>query len=199
VKTEPMRRRAHVSPGNTKLGIVLNVSLTPIASCPRGIPCAKMCYALRACKRGTVRRAWSANLDYYNHDPDGFFAELDAHLLIEKPDLFRAGVGGDIPDQEYLRRLYLLARAHPRTKFLAFTKNHGLNFRGRPSNFSIVFSMWPGWGDTRKRMPRAWLNDPANPDPRIPADAIPCSGTCETCGLCWDLAQLGKDVILSKI
>jgi hypothetical protein len=188
-----------ISRGTTKMGRVLNVSLTPIESCPPGIPCAKDCYGRRACRRPKTAAAWARNLAIYRSDPTRFWAEVNAHLTINRPDLFRSGVAGDMPDQAYLQAFYDTARAHRGTKFLAFTKNHALDFRGRPRNVSIVLSMWPGWGDTRKKMPRAWLDDPANPDPRIPADAIRCSGRCENCGICWDLAQLGRDVRLKKL
>jgi hypothetical protein len=56
----------------------------------------------------------------------------------------------------------------------------------------------PLWGNTRKKLPRAWLYDPDCPDPRIPNDAIWCPGNCESCGMCWDLPNIGKDVVLIK-
>jgi hypothetical protein len=143
--------------------------------------------------------AWAENLAFYLSDPDGYFRALEAHIIVHRPDMYRSGVGGDMPDQGYLDRFYAMARRHRETKFLAFTKQHGFDFRYRPRNVSIVLSMWPGWGDTRKKLPRAWLRDPKNPDPRIPSDAIKCSGQCASCGICWDLAQLGRDVVLTKI
>ena len=191
----------HVSRGNSKMGAVLNSSMPPGESCPDDAPCLGTgCYACRPYKRlKEVAANWAENLAYYLADPAGYFRDLEAHIIVAKPDMYRSGVGGDMPDQAYLAGLYAMARRHPGTKFLAFTKRHSFNFRGRPRNMSIVLSMWPGWGNTTKRMPRAWLNDPANPDPRIPADAIKCSGKCESCGICWDLAQLGHDVVLKRI
>ena len=190
----------HVSQGNNKMGRVLNSSMTPIESCGADVPCKKDGYCHRPCKRfAKTRAAWAENLAFYRADPDGYFAQLDAHLVLAQPDMYRSGVAGDMPDEDYLRRMYALARRHTGTKFLIFTKRHEYSFKGRPRNVSVVLSMWPNWGNTKKRMPRAWLDDPANPDPRIPDDAIKYSGKCETCGVCWDLAQLGHDVRLKKI
>jgi hypothetical protein len=188
-----------ISAGNSKLGKIPNVSLTPIKSCPNGIPCAKDCYA---CKHAynlypSVRLLWDKNLYILRQGGvDEFFNRLYSEF---KPcKFFRIHVGGDFFSQEYLDGWKQFARKHPETIFLAFTKAHALNYSNLPSNLKIVFSMWPGFGDTKKQRPRAWMRDSNNLDNRIPMDAIECPGSCDTCGMCWQLDKLGKDVVFDK-
>ena len=134
-----------LSPGNSKIGKVLNVSLPPVVSCPAGVPCGRLCYARKAFRSyPTAREAWEHNWDLLQSDPDAFFAGIADSIDEERPELFRWWVSGDTPDQECLRRQFELARIFPRVRFLQFTKNHGLDFRGRPGNFALVLSMWPG-------------------------------------------------------
>jgi len=187
---------ATISHGNGKIGDVPNVSLLPIASCPKGIPCAKQCYDCKACRMyPTVRAARSRNWQAAQKDRDQYFAGIREYLQRYHPKYFRWHVGGDIPDQGYYRQMCKIARDHPETSFLAFTKNHSLDFRGRTKNLNIVLSMWPGWGDSRKRMPRAWMQDGS--ETRIPDSAIQCSGHCDSCGVCWHL-KAGQDVYFMK-
>lgn len=187
---------ATISHGNGKLGDVPNVSLLPIASCPPGIPCAKSCYDCKAVRMyPSVRAARKRNWKAARTDRDQYFAGVREYLERYGPRYFRWHVGGDIPDQEYYRTMCRIARDFPDVHFLAFTKHHSLDFRGRPRNLNIVFSMWPGWGNTRKRMPRAWMQD--GTDTRIPANALQCDGGCDHCGICWHL-QAGQNVYFHK-
>jgi len=184
--------------GNTKTGAVPAVSTTPIEGCPAGVPCATRdgCYACKFLHRPTVRAAWSDNLDAVRHDRARFFGALRVYLSKRLPRFFRWHVAGDIADAAYLAEMKALARDFPNTRFLAFTKRHSLNFRGLPANLTVVLSMWPGWGNTREKMPRAWMQD--GTETRVPADAVECPGNCESCGMCWNLPRLGRDVVFEK-
>lgn len=187
-----------ISPGNSKLGKIPNVSLTPIKSCPSGVPCSKDCYA---CKHAYtvykgVRQLWDDNFFKAQHYRDTFWADMVKEWKV--PKFFRIHVGGDFFDQEYLNGWKCFAANHPETTFLAFTKAHSLDYKNCPPNLKIVFSMWNGYGNTRKRMPRAWMRDSKNPDKRIPDNAIECPGSCDSCGMCWQLDKLGKDVVFDK-
>ena len=187
---------ATVSHGNTKLTDVPNVSLLPIASCPKDAPCAADCYDKKVCRMyPTVKAARQRNWKAARTNPGAYFGGIREYLAKYQPEYFRWHVGGDIPSQDYYRQMCAIARENPDTHFLAFTKNHGLDFRGRPGNLNIVLSMWPGWGDSRKKLPRAWMQD--GTETRIPDHAIKCSGSCEHCGICWHL-QSGQDVWFVK-
>lgn len=186
----------HISMANAKMGHIPSVSLSPITSCPKHAPCKKDCYACRMSRYPTVAQSWASNLHEARHNRDSYFAEIAAFFVMFRPSFFRWHVAGDILDQDYLERMADLARRYPDTRFLCFTKMHGLTYYHLPRNLVVVFSMWPGWGDTVKHMPRAWMQD--GTETRVPADAIHCPGNCETCGMCWTLPQLGRDVVFNK-
>jgi hypothetical protein len=199
-----------ISPGNTKTGRMAAVSLTPIAGCPKGVPCGKCqivngekknppCYANKCTQYSPqAKLAWARNLRLARRNQSAFFQGVASFVEKKSPEYFRYHVGGDILDQSYLEHMKDLAIDFPATKFLAFTKNHSLDFSNLPDNLSIVFSMWSGWGNTRKKMARAWMLDESNLDKRIPKDAIECPGNCETCGVCWSLGKKGLDVVFHK-
>jgi hypothetical protein len=120
-----------------------------------------------------------------------------------QPDIFRWHVGGDIPDADYFQLMVNIARLIPETKFLAFTKQYKIvnkyldHAKKLPDNLTIVFSSWLLLEmKNRHNLPVAWLDD--GHDKRIPDDAIECAGNCETCGLCWNLPSIGKDVKFKK-
>lgn len=187
---------ATISHGNGKIGDTPNVSLMPILSCPKGIPCSKACYDCKAVRQyKQVKAARLRNWRAAQRKRTAYFAGIREYLDRYAPEYFRWHVGGDIPDQGYYREMCAIAREYPDTSFLAFTKNHALDFRGRPENLNIVLSMWPGWGDSRKRMPRAWMQDGS--ETRIPDSAIQCSGSCDNCGICWHLKP-GQEVYFLK-
>jgi len=185
-----------ISHGNQKVGHTANVSLLPGASCPDDIPCKRDCYEAKALRMyPTVRRARQRNWKLWRSDPDSYFRGIREYLTRYTPKWFRWHVGGDIPSQDYYTEMKKIAREFPGTNFLCFTKNHDLSFAGRPQNLAIILSMWPGWGSTRKDLPRAWMQD--GTETRIPDSAIPCTGSCENCGMCWSLPVVKKDVVFN--
>jgi len=192
-----------VSTGNIKVGAVPNVSLMPCSTCRQDVPCAKRgnCYALKSLMYPNVRRAWGDNTAMAQNDRDGYFTMVTDYLKRKSPRLFRWHVSGDIPpenSQDYLERMKTVAREFPDTRFLVFTKRFGLDFRNRPANLSVVFSMWPGMPVPRRKagIRRAWVQD--GTETRVPADSIECSGNCESCGMCWQLDSIGRDVWFAK-
>ncbi len=195
-------KKLHVSTGNIKMGKIFSVSLSPIISCPKGIPCSKDCYAVKAyASRPSVKLAWDDNLEFAKNDEHGFFTAIDKYLKTRKKPIkfFRWHVAGDILSQSYLNQMNMIATNNPNTRFLAFTKHHGLDFNGLQENLVIVFSMWAGWGDISVvpvGMPKAWMQD--GNETRVPDDALECIGSCSTCGMCWHLPRLKKDVVFYK-
>lgn len=191
--------KLHVSKENSKMGKVTSVSLTPVVSCPPNVPCSKICYAMGSYRlRQNVRTAWDDNYNFWASDPIGFFTAIDKYLASTKRPIkfFRWHVGGDIPSQRYLNSMCGIARDFDNIKFLAFTKNHLLDFSLIPDNLTIIASMWVKWGNANVPLRKAWYQD--GTETRIPSNALECHGNCETCGLCWNLPSIGRDVVFYK-
>lgn len=182
--------------GNKKLGKkVLNISRTPCATCPSDAPCRAKCYAMKAYRQyPNVRQAWNGNTEAAKNLPE-YFKDINTIVSKKKPVHFRWHVAGDIDSQEYLNGMKLVARANPDTKFLAFTKNHNLDFVGLPKNLEVVASLWPNWGKDTVGLRKAWMQD--GTENRIPATALVCPGSCETCKACWSLTADNRDVVFN--
>lgn len=176
---------AKISKGNSKLGSIPNVSLTPIKACANCSGCKRSCYALKAWRQyPATREAWSGNLETAKKAPAVYFGQIQEYLAHKKPAFFRWHVAGDILGQWYLDIMGATARRFPGTRFLCFTKRGDLNYAGVPENLRIVFSQWPGMDLIGPEgSARAWLST----DPRKPARARKCPGSCEDCKLCFNL------------
>lgn len=196
--------RLYISPGNTKLGSIPSISLPPLITCPIDAPCRKkgLCYANKLCKiRPSLLATLKDNLEYYNARPDEYFSKITNFLSYANTRFFRWNVHGDLPDQEYFKRIKVTAKKTPNIKHLLFTKRFEFPkslFSKLPENLSAVFSMWNDYGDERRKLPKAWFYDPKNPDSRIPATALDCPGNCESCAMCWHLKNINHDIILHK-
>lgn len=196
--------KIRISAGNRKMGGIPSVSLPPIKSCARGIPCALLCYVIVNMLGGpygkAIGKSYQANYDFLRADPDRFFADLGRYLARKSPALFRFHVSGDFISADHLKRAIQIARDFPQIRFLAFSKNHAIfpHPRAIPGNFTLIASLWGGWGERPQGYRAAFMRDPANPDPRIPRSAIHCGGNCESCGMCWDLRKLRRDVYFDQ-
>ena len=193
-----------ISSGNRKLGCVMNVSTTPGRCCPKGIPCASDgCYANKLIRRfSSTREAWRRNEDLAKNHPDSYFMQIAAKVAKAQPRLFRWHVAGDILNGDYLGGMCNIAAANPDTHFLAFTKafdivNRYEDREAIPGNLVLIYSAWPGLSFSNTHGHRiAWMQNGS--ETRVPADAIECPGNCESCGLCYELPKLGRDVVFYK-
>jgi len=193
-----------ISRSNMKIGRTMNISLPPIVTCRKNVPCAELCYAMKAYRMYPgVRASWDGNLAAYKQHASGYFWQIHQEIKRAKSvKVFRWHVGGDIPDMEYLLGMITLAAANPAVEFLCFTKRYELlagyvaDGSRFPKNLKIVVSMWPGLKvpDGLERFPKAWMRDTKCLDKRIPAGARKCPGKCTACGLCWKLPA-GKSVV----
>lgn len=195
---------AILSPGNIKLGKVLNVSLPPIVSC-NGCSdyCGTKCYSMKAYRMyPAVRNNWDSNLALAKDNLDNYFTRI-LHEILKKraaPKYFRWHVSGDILSLTYFKGMCAVAVALPYVKFLCFTKQYNIlneYVKGEeeiPSNLQIVFSAWPGLPLNNPHNFRvAWMQD--GTEDRIPSNAMHCPGNCETCGACFSLNEIGKDAV----
>lgn len=186
-----------ISPGNSKLGKIPNISLVPVKDCGNCEHCRKDCYALKAYRMyPAVRNAWQRNsAAFRSGDWETIKGEVTGYLRHKKPRFFRIHVAGDFIDKYHFGFWVWIAQRNPETKFLAFTKMHDLVHAKLPGNFTVILSMWPGMPKGRKRLPRAWMQD--GTETRVPDNAIECPGICDTCGMCWQLPALGRDVVFN--
>jgi hypothetical protein len=181
---EPQRPK--LSPGNTKLGKIHNISLPPIKTCVKGVPCANgKCYALKAWRQYPgVREAWQHNLECYLRDHVRYFHDISDYIRDKELDYFRWHVGGDIPDGRYLDGMVWVAYDRPSTQFLAYTKRYEFFPLRLPDNLRLVVSAWPGYRLPRNLgAPIAWLSH----DHRInrKRDVIECPNNCDKCLQCF--------------
>lgn len=150
--------------------------------------CWKQCYSrLMAARRKNTLEAYQRNLRLYKNNSDQFFEKIFYTMKLEKPDLFRFFVGGDFPDQRFVD-LSIEVSKQVDTSMLAFTKthfgSHNFSFKGRPANYEIILSAWPGMPIKRRRGMRiAWMQDCQ--EDRIPTNAFQCNGNCIDCRYCW--------------
>lgn len=196
-------QRVAISRGNRKLGAILNVSTEPVRCCPKGIPCAEGCYALKSIRLyPDTRKAWAKNCRIAKTNPRNYFAQISKVVADRRPRHFRWHVAGDILSLDYLHRMCRIASHNPRTRFLAFTKaftvvNAYENTRALPNNLAVIFSGWPGMKIDNPHGHRiAWMQD--GTEDRVPEDALECPGNCEGCGICFRLPRLGRDVVFQK-
>ena len=184
-----------------KLGSVPNFSLTPGVTCSEDA-CKTCyvdgCYARKAYRMyPAVRSAWDKNTDYAKNNTELIFGELCQYFSKYQPKLFRVHTAGDFVSVEYAKIWNEIAHLFPDCKFLAFTKRYDIVRQIEwADNFSIVFSSWTGVEFDRTGFPVAWMND--GKEDRIPSDALQCPGNCETCGMCFELKKIGKDVVFGK-
>lgn len=188
--------KVSISPGNQKMGAIPSVSLPPVITCPKGVPCARKCYAAKLCRiYPTVKNAYQNNLDILNDNYYHYFEQVAQAAKMTK--YFRWHVSGDIPNYTYLVWMVDIAKQLPGTEFLAFTKNYKdvnryITYEEKlPDNLHVIFSEWEGLTiPNPHNLPTAAVifkgSKPA-PNWKI------CGGNCSECACqgvgCWELKQ----------
>lgn len=194
-----------ISQGNSKMGAIASVSLPSIVTC-RQCACQQKCYAHRLERlRPSVRQAYRRNLDQLRAEPDTYWREVEAAIMMNR--FFRFHVSGDIPDLDYLNRMVGVAQRQNHCQILCFTKKFDLVNRhlaehgALPENLHMIFSAWPGLlMNNPYGLPEAHVRfrDGAT---TAAANAISCLGNCTTCaqtnGGCWTL-EAGQQVVFDE-
>lgn len=206
---------AKISTGISKLGVYIpSINLPPVVTCRPNAPCSKCtkegggCYAMRGnwLYGHTQKRIWG-NLYAYREDPQNFFNSIIAQTKMYR--YVRWFSSGDIVDMDFLRGMCKVARTNKNTYYLCFTKKYELvneyldNGYYFPKNLKIVLSTWGEFIPenpynlpmTYTRFKKGNMNFKANKF--IPEKAIPCSGKCEQCQMCWALKK-GQSVVFNK-
>lgn len=199
-------RKVSISSGNSKLGGIASVSLSPIDTCREGCPCWKKCYAEKLCKiRPSMRKAYNNNLDILRNEPELYWRDVEAAIMTSR--FFRFHVGGDIPDTEYLLKMCEVANRNKHCEILCFTKRYemvndavtgGVRI---PKNLHVVFSAWPGLTmENPYNFPEAHIRL-RNGKTDARSDAYECGGNCTNCvqtdSGCWNLKS-GEQVVFNE-
>lgn len=194
-----------ISKGNTKMGTIQSVSLPSVITC-RKCDCQKKCYARKLERlRKTVREAYQRNLKVLQTDPDTYWREVEASIMMSR--FFRFHVSGDIPNKEYLERMIKVADRNRHCEILCFTKkyemvNKFLSDVGElPPNMHMVFSGWVGLQMVNPfSLPEAHVRY-RNGFTTARKDAKECGGNCTECATvnagCWTL-QHGEQVVFNE-
>ena len=194
-----------ISKGNSKLGAIPSVSLPAVLTC-RQCACQNKCYARKLERlRPPVREAYQRNLDVLNTDPDTYWREVEAAIMLSR--FFRFHVSGDIPDAQYFDRMVEVARRNRHCQILCLTKkyeivNDAVSAGAEiPENLHIIFSAWVGLSMVNPfSFPEAHVRYRDGSTTASP-DALSCGGNCTECavtdGGCWTL-QKGKQVVFNE-
>lgn len=149
------------SPGNIKLGKMVNFNLPPVLTCPGATDwCKKHCYAQKGYLQArNIQQRWRTNLELSQRDD---FVDLAVEQLSKFRQkghrIVRIHSAGDFYSQEYLEKWFEIARRLPDMKFLAYTRSWMLDFSAKPDNMHIYYSVDP---ETRhfpkQKMPLAFV------------------------------------------
>lgn len=188
---------AHISLSNSKLGSIPSINLPPIVTCRPDAPCKSTCYACNGRFRfKNVKQTLESNLEEWKSDPGKYMQSvINACANVR---FFRWHSAGDIPDESYLAMMCRVAFSQPEVHFLCFTKKHEMvnlyvSRYGKPKNLNIIFSAWGDFvPENPHNFPMAYvLLKSGEGEDRIPARAVPCSGSCNECIKdemnCWKL------------
>lgn len=196
-----------VSPGNIKMGAIPSVSLPAGVTCRKNCLCWTKCYAHKIERlRKNVREAYESNYRLLMEDPDTYWREVNATVMLNR--YFRFHVSGDIVDMDYLVNMVKVAKDNPHCQILCFTKQYELvneyldnNEEGFPSNLHIIFSVWDGVEcPNPHNLPEAHVR---YRDGHTTArdDAYECGGNCTDCAVvecgCWVLEN-GEQIIFNE-
>lgn len=194
-----------ISRANSKMGAIPSVSLPSIMTCII-CDCNNKCYARKFERlRPTVKNAYMRNFQVLREDPDTYWREVKAHVMLS--GFFRFHVSGDIPDDDYFKHMIQIAEECPHCTILCFTKKYGIvntylcNGGVIPTNLKIIFSGWIGLKMCNPfSLPEAHVRY-KDGSTTAGADAKECSGNCAACAItdggCWALKS-GEQVIFNE-
>ena len=182
---------------NSKLGIGCLSLAFPVCACNPKAPCFKTCYAQHGPMAfAGVQGAYWRNWRLWNEDPNDFFEQVYFKIKFSGLSKVRFFDSGDIPSEDFLHRMIVLAGKFPSVQFMAFTKqydivNNVLSREDLPNNLVIFFSAWDKLWEVPNPydLPIAYVKfDDERLTPEIPKYAFHCPGkasTCSACGVCF--------------
>ena len=194
-----------ISGGNSKMGSVPSVSLPSVITC-RKCECQTKCYAKKLERlRPAVRRAYQKNLDTLISNPETYWREVEASIMMSR--FFRFHVSGDIPDLTYFEHMVEIAERNLHCRILCFTKKFEIvneyiaDNMAIPDNLQVIFSAWDNLQmDNPYNLPVAYVRFRGGRTD-APDNALDCPGNCSECAItdggCWSLKQ-GEAVVFDE-
>lgn len=194
-----------ISKSNSKMGQIPSVSLPAVITC-RECDCHQKCYARKLERlRPAVRNAYRHNLEVLQNDPDTYWREVEAAIMLTR--FFRFHVSGDIPDNKYFDRMVEVAERNQHCQILCFTKKYEIvndyiaDNWAIPDNLRVIFSAWDNLPvDNPHNLPVAYVRF-RDGHTDAPEKAINCGGNCSECastdGGCWTL-EVGEAVVFDE-
>lgn len=194
-----------ISRGNTKMGNIPSVSLPAGLTCRSDCECLRKCYARKLERlRTTVRNAYHNNYDVLKFEPQTFWREVEATVMLSR--YFRFHVSGDIPDEEYFNHMVEIAQRNLHCEILCFTKKYAivnsyLETNELPQNLHMIFSAWRGLDmDNPYHLPEAHVRY-RDGTTTASEGAFECNGNCTECATidagCWTLSY-GEQVVFNE-
>ena len=170
-------------------------SLPSTITCPDATKlCQKYCYAKKA-ERIYPKTLPSRKRNYEESKSMQFIVDVTKHILNNKYKYFRIHESGDFYSQEYFDKWCWIAQICQDTKFLVYTQNYDLDFRFKPNNLIVYWSVWPDSKNVPKDGLFAYVVDNGNnkiPNTLAKKKAFNCKKetikgmTCDKCLHCFE-------------
>jgi len=172
----------YISKGNSKVGNIPSISLPPVTTCVKNVPCVSHCYAINISRRFKhVKKQWQHNLFEYKDDSGIYFNTIFQFLDINRPPYFRFHIGGDCPDEYYANQVVKISSQFNKTNFLLFTKRYNW-FSTVPHNLSVMLSMWAYIKEPVSPFRKAWVRGDLR---TVGKELYACKGKCTDCLYCY--------------
>jgi len=184
----------YISPGNRKMKIP-TFSLPSEKTCPNATDlCKKYCYTKKA-ERAYPQVLPCREKNYMETYSMQFVVDVAKQILKKKYEYFRIHEGGDFYNQDYFDKWCWIAQLCQDTKFLAYTQNYKLDFRFKPNNLQIYWTVWPDSKDVPDTGLKAYVIDNGNnvipntldqPETHQCPKEIVEGMTCDKCLWCYE-------------
>ena len=189
------------------MGNIPSVSLPAGLTCRNDCECSRKCYAKKIERiRKTVRNSYRVNYDLLISRPEIYWREVEASVMMSR--FFRFHVSGDIPNEEYLDRMIVIAERNKHCEVLCFTKKFSIveNVMKKragilPGNLHLILSGWRGLEMYNPfGLPEAHVRY-RDGTTTARDDAKECGGNCTLCAMtdggCWSLKS-GEQVVFNE-
>jgi hypothetical protein len=190
----------YLSNGNRRMNIP-TFSLLSEHTCPNATElCKKYCYAKKA-ERAYANAYMSRMTNTFDSLKATFVNSVSVEIKSKSPKYIRIHESGDFYSQEYLDKWFIICRKFPSVKFLAYSQMYNLNWKVKPKNMVIYWTIWPDSKVIPIGLKAYVVDNGRNKIPKYPNKILghKCKKgtnlTCDTCLWCFE----GKGDVIFKI